>query len=117
MHARTQTHAQPTTAWDSKPEQSRLMTRLLVAMPQPPAVSRSTLQKRLQRARKYVVVVGVFGTSVLSAVPEVTVSRLDGLSLGELGRMKASIVQDQSLIASSAIVSEARLSVPVLLAQ
>ncbi|KAJ9091919.1 hypothetical protein QFC21_007032 [Naganishia friedmannii] len=43
-----------------------------------------SLQKRLQRARKFLLPVDTFGMSVLSSVPEVSVSRMDVLKMEEL---------------------------------
>jgi hypothetical protein len=45
---------------------------------------RSALQKRLQRARKFLLLVDAFGMSVLDSVPEVSVSRVDVLRMEEL---------------------------------
>ncbi|KAJ9091664.1 hypothetical protein QFC21_007139 [Naganishia friedmannii] len=45
---------------------------------------RSALQKRLQRARKFLLLVDTFGMSVLNSVPEVSVSRVDVLRMEEL---------------------------------
>jgi hypothetical protein len=45
---------------------------------------RSALQKRLQRARKFLLLVDTFSVSVLNSVPEVSVSRLDVLRMEEL---------------------------------
>ena len=46
--------------------------------------SRSTLKKRLQRGRKFELLVRIFGTGILSAVPEVSVSRVDQVRLEDL---------------------------------
>jgi hypothetical protein len=45
---------------------------------------RSALQKRLQRARKFLLLVDIFGMAVLNSVPEVSVSRVDVLRMEEL---------------------------------
>jgi hypothetical protein len=50
----------------------------------PLTTRRSALQKRLQRARKFLLLVDVFGMSVLDSVPEVSVSRVDVLRMEEL---------------------------------
>lgn len=46
-----------------------------------------SLKKRLQRARKYVFLVSIFGTSILLAAPEVAVTRVDGLRLTDLCKL------------------------------
>ena len=43
--------------------------------------SREAIKKRLQRARKFLMIVELFGTTVLNAAPDVSVSRLDLISL------------------------------------
>jgi hypothetical protein len=45
---------------------------------------RSALQKRLQRARKFLLLVDIFGMAVLNSVPEVSLSRVDVLRMEEL---------------------------------
>ncbi|KAJ9099793.1 hypothetical protein QFC21_003791 [Naganishia friedmannii] len=47
----------------------------------------SALQKRLSRARKFLVLVDVFGISVLDSVPEVSVTRVDALRVNDLHAM------------------------------
>jgi hypothetical protein len=42
------------------------------------------VKKRLQRARKYVILVDIFGVTILNGVPEVCVTQLDGVRLTEL---------------------------------
>ncbi|KAJ9126261.1 hypothetical protein QFC24_001989 [Naganishia onofrii] len=44
----------------------------------------SALQKRLQRARKFLLLVDVFGMPVLDSVPEVSVTRVDALRVSDL---------------------------------
>jgi hypothetical protein len=46
--------------------------------------ARSSVKKRLQRARKFAMMVDIFGATILSAVPEVSVTQLDGVRLEEL---------------------------------
>lgn len=45
---------------------------------------RTRLQKRLQRARKFALLVTVFGESVLLFVPDVSVTRVDLIKMGDL---------------------------------
>jgi hypothetical protein len=45
------------------------------------------LQKRLQRARKFLLLVDVFGPFVLNVIPEVSVSRLDMVKLDDLYKL------------------------------
>jgi hypothetical protein len=45
------------------------------------------LQKRLQRARKFLLLVEVFGPFVLNVVPEISVSRLDMVKLDDLYKL------------------------------
>ncbi len=49
---------------------------------------RIRLEKRLQQGRKFCVLADVFGTSILHAVPEVSVTRLDVVSLKALMRLQ-----------------------------
>lgn len=49
--------------------------------------ARARLQKRLQRARKFVLLVDVFGEQVLHGVPEISVSRLDVVRLSDLQKI------------------------------
>lgn len=51
------------------------------------AAARANLNKRLQRGRKFELLVRIFGQKILSAVPEVSVSRLDGVKLEDLGAL------------------------------
>lgn len=46
-----------------------------------------SLKKRLQRARKYVLLTSLFGEKILQAAPEVSVTRLDALKLDDLSRL------------------------------
>jgi hypothetical protein len=48
------------------------------------ATARSAVKKRLQRARKFAIMVDIFGVTVLNAVPEVCVTQLDRVRLEEL---------------------------------
>ena len=41
------------------------------------------MKKRLQRGRKFELLVRIFGTDILHAVPEVSVSCLDGVRLAD----------------------------------
>jgi len=78
-------------AWDSKPEQKRLIDLVLAhgdmadyiksGNGNSSGTSREAIKKRLQRARKFLMIVELFGTTVLNAAPDVSVSRLDLVSL------------------------------------
>jgi len=78
-------------AWDSKPEQKRLIDLVLAhgdmadyiknGTGNSSGTSREAIKKRLQRARKFLMIVELFGTTVLNAAPDVSVSRLDFVSL------------------------------------
>jgi hypothetical protein len=96
-------------AWDSKPEQKRLVDLVLAhgdiadyiksgngngngngngdgnsnsnSNGSSSSTSREAIKKRLQRARKFLMIVELFGTTVLNAAPDVSVSRLDLVSL------------------------------------
>jgi hypothetical protein len=80
-----------TSAWDSKPEQKRLIDLVLAhgdmadyfksGNGNSSGTSREAIKKRLQRARKFLMIVELFGTTVLNAAPDVSVSRLDLVSL------------------------------------
>jgi len=80
-----------TSAWDSKPEQKRLIDLVLghgdmadyikCGNGNSSGTSREAIKKRLQRARKFLMIVELFGTTVLNAAPDVSVSRLDFVSL------------------------------------
>jgi hypothetical protein len=52
-----------------------------------PGPARFALQKRLQRARKFLSLVDVFGPFVLNVVPEISVSRLDTVKLDDLYKL------------------------------
>jgi hypothetical protein len=74
--------------WQSRVQQQRLFT-LLCEKPAfvasaSPGPARFALQKRLQRARKFLLLVDVFGPFVLNVVPEISVSRLDLVKLDDL---------------------------------
>src|SRR6478752_2524449 len=59
------------------------------------------LKKRLQRGRKFLLLVTIFGTNVLHAVPEVSVRRLDLVSLEELNKLatgSVETVRDKSIL-------------------
>jgi hypothetical protein len=90
--------------WDSKPEQKRLVDRVLAhgdiadyiksgndnGNGNSSGTSRDDIKKRLQRARKFLMIVELFGKTVLNAAPGVSVSRLDLVSL----QMLAGLVQE-----------------------
>jgi hypothetical protein len=97
-------------AWDSKPEQKRLVDLVLAhgdiadyiksgngngngdgnSNGNSSGTSRKAIKKRLQRARKFLMIVELFGTTVLNAAPDVSVSRLDLVSL----QLLAGLVQE-----------------------
>jgi hypothetical protein len=82
-----------TRPWDSKPEQKGIVDMILAhgdittyisaenSKGHGHGISREAIKKRLQRARKFLLIVELFGTTVLNAAPEVSVSRLDGIGL------------------------------------
>ena len=77
--------------WQSRVQQQRLFT-LLCERPAfiasaSPGPARFALQKRLQRARKFLSLVDVFGPFVLNVVPEISVSRLDTVKLDDLYKL------------------------------
>ena len=49
--------------------------------------SQWSLKNRLQQARKFVLLVQVFGSNILHIVPEVSVTRLDSLRLSDLQKL------------------------------
>ena len=74
--------------WQARTEQQRLFGLLCqesaFKSASVPGRDRSALQKRLQRARKFLFVAEAFGTPVLDLAPEVSVSRLDVIKLDDL---------------------------------
>ncbi|KAJ9091913.1 hypothetical protein QFC21_007026 [Naganishia friedmannii] len=77
--------------WNHRSEQQRLFALLCKQIESvanhnsgSSNMGRSALQKRLQRARKFSLLVDTFGMSVLNSVPEVSVSRVDVLPMEEL---------------------------------
>ena len=62
-------------------------------MEQPTA--RARLQKRLQRARKFVILVDIFGEQVLEWVPEISVSRLDLVRLEDLQKIASGSIEQK----------------------
>jgi hypothetical protein len=85
--------------WQSRTEQQRLFGLLCqesaLKLASVPGTDRSALQKRLQRARKFLFVAEAFGTPVLDMAPEVSISRLDDLQgltwPGERGELKEGV--------------------------
>lgn len=59
--------------------------------------AQSRLRKRLQRARKFVLLVDIFGEVILSIVPEICVSRLDRLRLEDLQRLATGSVEQKAI--------------------
>jgi hypothetical protein len=60
-----------------------------------PGPARFALQKRLQRARKFLLLVDVFGPFVLNVVPEISVSRLDMVKLDDLYKLDISGLSEE----------------------
>ena len=54
---------------------------------------RTRLQKRLQRARKFALLVDVFGASILLFVPEVSVTRVDLIKMGDLQKFASGLIE------------------------
>jgi hypothetical protein len=52
-----------------------------------------SLKKRLQRGRKFVLLVKIFGKDILYVVPEVSVTRLDGVKLEDLVKLETGSVE------------------------
>jgi len=59
--------------------------------------TRARLQKRLQRARKFVILVDVFGEQALQWAPEISVSRLDLLRLEDLQKMATGSIEQKKI--------------------
>jgi len=57
--------------------------------------TRARLQKRLQRARKFVILVDVFGEQALQWVPEISVSRLDVVRLEDLQKIATGLLEQK----------------------
>jgi hypothetical protein len=57
--------------------------------------TRARLQKRLQRARKFVILVDVFGEQALQWVPEISVSRLDIVRLEDLQKIATGSIEQK----------------------
>jgi hypothetical protein len=56
--------------------------------------AKSSLKKRLQRGRKFVLLVKALGNDILYAVPEVSVTRLDAIRLEELALLCAGSIEE-----------------------
>ena len=63
--------------------------------------ARSRFKKRLQRARKFVILVDVFGEQVLQWVPENSVSRLDHVRQEDLQKIAAGSIEQKRVLARS----------------
>ncbi len=87
-------------------EQGRLFGALCTALSEAgvPNVEgkRDGLRKRLERARKYLMLVALMGTWVLNCVPDVTVTRIDKLSFAVLEQFARKV--DASGAVSGALV-------------
>jgi hypothetical protein len=55
--------------------------------------TRCNLKKRLQRSRKFLLLVKTFGVIILRAVPEVTVTRLDPVNFEDLTKLATGSVE------------------------
>jgi hypothetical protein len=53
----------------------------------------AAFKKRLQRARKFSLIKGIFGERVLEATPEICVTRMDRIKLDELQRLRSGSVE------------------------
>jgi hypothetical protein len=72
-------------SWETKTEQTRLI-ELLIGQPGlsehfAGGSTKEALKKRLQRGRKFCMVVDLFGTIALNAAPQVSVTRLDSVGI------------------------------------
>lgn len=56
---------------------------------------RARLQKRLQRARKFVILVEIFDKQVLQWVPEISVSRLDLVRIEDLQKIATGSIEQK----------------------
>jgi hypothetical protein len=70
------------------------------------AAARSRLRKRLQRARKLVTLVDIFGEQVLQWVPEISVSRLDVVRQEDLQMIAAGSIEQRRVLAIKAGLPE-----------
>jgi hypothetical protein len=70
------------------------------------AAARSRLRKRLQRARKFVILVDIFGEQVLQWVPEISVSRLDVVRQEDLQKIAAGSIEQKRVLAIKAGLPE-----------
>ncbi len=52
-----------------------------------------TLKKRLQRSRKFYILAHVFGTTILHAPPEISVTRIDKVGISDLSRHSTGSVE------------------------
>lgn len=52
-----------------------------------------SLKKRLQRGRKFALLVKIFGKDILYAIPDVSVTRLDGVKLEDLVKLETGSVE------------------------
>lgn len=91
-HLMIQTHrVEQDKDWQSRGQQQRsfalLCEKPAFAASALPGPARFALQKRLQRARKFLLLVGIFGPFVLNVVPEVSVSRLELIKLDDLHKL------------------------------
>ncbi len=59
--------------------------------------AKSTLKKRLQRGRKFLLLTDALGTDILSAVPEVSVTRLDPIRLEELALLCLGSIEEAKI--------------------
>jgi hypothetical protein len=70
------------------------------------AAARTRLRKRLQRARKFVTLVDIFGEQVLQWVPEVSVSRLDVVRHEDLQMIATGSIEQKRVLAIKAGLPE-----------
>ena len=61
------------------------------------AKAKTTLKKRLQRGRKFLLLTRALGTGILRAVPEVSVTRLDAIRLEELSLLCLGSIEEAKI--------------------
>jgi hypothetical protein len=90
-------------SWETKTEQTRLID-LLIGQPGllehfAGSLTKEALKKRLQRGRKFYMVSEFFGTVALSAAPQVSVTRLDGVGIEVLRGLLNGTVSNDMVVA------------------
>jgi hypothetical protein len=90
-------------SWETKTEQTRLID-LLIGQPGllenfAGSLTKDPHNTRLQRGRKFYMVVELFGTVALSAAPQVSVTRLDGVGIEVLRGLLNGTVSNDMVVA------------------